>query len=80
MQTTNNVIDKNWKALIKPSKLEITSNEWDAAKKEGEKYFIYLVNNALNEKIKVFEKINNPAKLVDDNSIDISTSVYELKL
>ena len=48
--------------------------------KEGEKYFIYLVSNALNEKIKVFEKINNPAKLVDDNSIDISTSVYELKL
>ena len=52
----------------------------DAAKKEGEKYFIYLVSNALNEKIKIFEKINNPAKLVDDNSIDISTSVYELKL
>jgi len=62
------------------NQLEITSNEWDAAKKEGEKYFIYLVSNALNEKIKVFEKINNPAKLVDDNSIDISTSVYELKL
>ena len=27
MQTTPNVIDKNWKALIKPNKLEITSNE-----------------------------------------------------
>ena len=26
MQTTN-VIDKNWKALIKPNKLEITSSE-----------------------------------------------------
>jgi hypothetical protein len=24
--------------------------------------------------------INNPAKLVDENSIDLSTSVYELKL
>ena len=24
---TTNVIDKNWKALIKPNKLEITSNE-----------------------------------------------------
>ena len=24
---TSNVIDKNWKALIKPNKLEITSNE-----------------------------------------------------
>ena len=27
MQTTTNVIDKNWKALIKPSKLDISSNE-----------------------------------------------------
>jgi DNA-directed RNA polymerase subunit alpha len=27
MQTTSNVIDKNWKALIKPSKLEIISND-----------------------------------------------------
>ena len=27
MQSTTNVIDKNWKALIKPNKLEITSNE-----------------------------------------------------
>ena len=27
MQTTNNIIDKNWKALIKPNKLEITSND-----------------------------------------------------
>ena len=24
---TSNVIDKNWKALIKPNKLDITSNE-----------------------------------------------------
>ena len=27
MQATSNVIDKNWKALIKPNKLDITSNE-----------------------------------------------------
>ena len=27
MQTTSNVIDKNWKALIKPNKLEISSND-----------------------------------------------------
>ena len=27
MQTSNNVIDKNWKALIKPNKLEITSSD-----------------------------------------------------
>ena len=27
MQTTSNIIDSNWKALIKPNKLKITSNE-----------------------------------------------------
>ena len=27
MQSTQNVIDKNWKALIKPNKLDVTSNE-----------------------------------------------------
>ena len=27
MPTTNNVIDKNWKDLIKPNKLQITSNK-----------------------------------------------------
>ena len=27
MQTTSNILDKNWKALIKPNKLDITSNE-----------------------------------------------------
>ena len=27
MQTTSNIVDKNWKALIKPDKLNITSNE-----------------------------------------------------
>jgi len=27
METTTNIIDKNWKALIKPNKLEITSND-----------------------------------------------------
>ena len=27
MENTSNIIDKNWKSLIKPNKLEITSNE-----------------------------------------------------
>jgi len=27
METANNIIDKNWKSLIKPKKLEITSNQ-----------------------------------------------------
>ena len=27
MENTLNVVDKNWKSLIKPNKLDITSNE-----------------------------------------------------
>ena len=27
METSSNVIDKNWKALIKPNKLDISSNK-----------------------------------------------------
>ena len=27
MQAANNIIDKNWKALIKPNKLDVTSSE-----------------------------------------------------
>ena len=27
MQSTSNIIDKNWRALIKPNKLDITSND-----------------------------------------------------
>ena len=50
------------------------------SKKKGDKYYIYLVNNALNEKVKIFEKIKNPAKLVEKKEIDISTLTYELKL
>ena len=34
MQATTNVIDKNWKALIKPNKLEISSNEDKTVAKE----------------------------------------------
>ena len=62
------------------NQLEITSNEWEAAKIYGQKYYIYLVNNALNEKIKIFETIQDPYKLVKEKKIIISTSVYELKL
>ena len=31
MQTAENIIEKNWKALIKPNKLEINSNEDQAS-------------------------------------------------
>ena len=60
--------------------LDITENEWNAAVKEKDKFYIYIVNNALTEKIKIFEKIQNPKKLVDEKKINLSTSVFELKL
>ena len=61
---------------------DIDSSDYggEAAKKEKDNYFIYLVNNALNEKRKVFEIIQNPSKLVEEKKIDISTAVFELKL
>ncbi len=59
---------------------EITDNEWMGAKTEKAKYFVYLVVNALNEKIKISEKICNPAELVKKKRIQISTSLYEIKL
>ena len=62
------------------NQLEITSNEWEAARAQGQKYYIYLVNNALNEKIKIFEMIQDPSQLVEEEKIEISTSVFELKL
>jgi hypothetical protein len=60
--------------------LDITSNEWNAAIENKEKYLIYLVNNALNEKIRIFEIIKNPSEHVNKGNIILSTSVYELKL
>ena len=53
MQTTSNVIDKNWKALIKPNKLEINSNEDKTVAKVVaeplEKGFGQTIGNSLRE-------------------------------
>ena len=35
---------------------------------------------SLNEIIKIFEMIQDPSKLVEEAKIEISTSVFELKL
>lgn len=59
--------------------VEITENEWRAASVKYNKYYIYLVNNALTKDIKIIEKINNPKLLVDNEIIEISPSVFELK-
>ena len=53
METTLNVIDKNWKALIKPNKLDITSNEDKTIAKviaePLEKGFGQTIGNSLKE-------------------------------
>ena len=60
--------------------LEITDTEWKAAIDNKEKYFIYLVNRALDDDIMIIDRIKNPALLVDKNIITIETSVYHLEL
>ena len=58
----------------------ITSNEWDAAKKEKDKYYIYIVNNALTKDIKINEIIRNPIKLVEEDKIILEIAEYDLKI
>ena len=58
MQTTSNVIDKNWKALIKPNKLDITSNEDKTVAKviaePLEKGFGQTIGNSLRRILTIF--------------------------
>ena len=63
----------------KINQLEITSNEWNAAVKQKEKYYIYLVSNVFKNNVKI-EILKNPYKLVENGVINISTSVHQLKL
>ena len=58
----------------------ITSNEWNAAKREKENYYIYIVSNALNKKIKIEEVIKNPHKYVEEGKIFLEISEYDFKI
>ena len=58
----------------------ITSNEWNAAKREKENYYIYIVSNALNKKIKIEEVIKNPHKYVEEGKIFLEVSEYDFKI
>ena len=59
MQTTSNVIDKNWKALIKPNKLDITCNEDKTIAKviaePLEKGFGQTIGNSLKKNSFIFD-------------------------
>ena len=45
----------------------ITASEWRAAEKQGDNYFIYLVENALNHKIKIATIIPVRVSMIGDN-------------
>ncbi len=80
--------DKNGKKIFievkssakKKNIFNITSKEWDAAQSEKDNYFIYLVEDTLNNKIKIVAKIQNPAKQAKNNQIEVRISEYEIRL
>ena len=49
-------------------------------KKEKNKYYIYIVNNALTKDIKINEIIRNHIKLVEENKIILEIAEYDLKI
>jgi len=59
---------------------DITDPEWQAAKKQGDKYHIYLVNNVFNKDTKIFERIQNPAQQVAKKKILLTVAIWNLKL
>jgi hypothetical protein len=67
-------------AAKKKNIFNITYKEWNAAQVEKENYFIYLVENTLNNKIKIVAKIQDPAKHAKNNQIEVRISEYEIRL
>jgi hypothetical protein len=59
----------------------LTVNEWNAARTpaRSERYFIYLVTNALSAKPSI-ERLPNPAALVGEGKITCEPIVYVLDL
>ena len=51
-----------------------------SAKKQGDKYHIYLVNNVFNKDTKIFERIQNPAQQVAKKKILLTVAIWNLKL
>ena len=63
MEAASNIIDKNWKALIKPNKLEITSNDDKSVAKVVaeplEKGFGQTIGNSLRRILKLLKPIDD---------------------
>ncbi len=61
----------------KKDHFEITDNEWRAAENYKDKYFVYLVHNALINP-RITAKIQNPFKYVKQNIITLDPLVYKV--
>jgi hypothetical protein len=63
------------------SSVNLTANEWDAAcdPSRRDRYFIYLVTNALSS-APIIERLANPASLVDEGKITCEPIVYVVDL
>ena len=64
----------------KITSVNLTFNEWKVAtdSTHREKYFIYLVFEALTKPR--IEVIENPCKMVDEGSLEIKIADYDLRL
>jgi hypothetical protein len=61
--------------------ITLTVNEWHAAcsAKRKERYYIYLVTNALSVAPRI-ERLHNPASYVDEGKLPCEAIIYELQL
>jgi len=67
-------------SIGKINQLEITYNEWEAAKRKGDTYFIYLVQNLTEHGPLKIELIKDPVRYVNQKEFCIKTVSYNLKL
>ena len=59
--------------------VELTANEWSAAQKEGKRYKIYVVTQALKSSPKI-EVLEDPSAYVKQGQLKIEPSVFKLSL
>ena len=57
--------------------IELTSGEWNAARKLGVRYWLYLVANCLGVSPKI-QALPNPANLADDGGLEVTPVRWRL--
>jgi len=61
------------------SSVTVTSNEWHAARQNGDSYFLYFVSNVFKKNIRI-EYLRNPANEVNNGNLELEISSYNLSL